>query len=351
MLEVAGLAKSWPGFDLELDMEVARGEIVAVLGPSGCGKSSLLRLISGLEQPDAGRIIVEGRDLSGLPPERRGIGMVFQDFALFPHMSVRRNIEFGPRMRRASRAARRVDAEALAASFEIGPLLERSPYSLSGGEQQRVALARSLAAKPSIMLLDEPLSSLDASLRRRLRAEIADRLKAAGMTALIVTHDAEEALAVSDRLYILRAGRVEAAGAPEELYAAPPTAWSASFMGNGPVIEILSMETRGSRLLARTPIGEFLCRSGKADASSLYFPASAPRMGGSGPAPNRLRGRVASVSFAGRYRRVALACPVVDGPQPGGSAIIELDLEPSIRPAPGDLLELDLRQEECIALT
>jgi ABC-type Fe3+/spermidine/putrescine transport system ATPase subunit len=365
MLEVRGLAKSWPGFGLSLGLSLGRGEIAAVLGPSGCGKSTLLRLIAGLERPDAGEIVMDGRDISGLPPERRAVGMVFQDFALFPHLSVRRNIEYGPKMRRTGRAERRAEAEALAESFEISSLLERSPYSLSGGEQQRVALARTLAAKPAIVLLDEPLSSLDASLRRRLRSEIVERLRGAGISAMLVTHDAEEALAVADRIFLMREGRIETQGLPEELYAAPPTAWSASFLGRGPLVEILSLEKLGNAHIARTPLGEFRCvpwgeTAAGASArsfglsSALFFPSESPRMSSPGekaygPA-NRIAGRVASSSFSGRFRRVALSCPIVTGSARGGSIVLELELPTSIRAEPGDTLELEIPEDRCFAL-
>jgi iron(III) transport system ATP-binding protein len=359
VLEARGLVKSWPGFSLGLDLRLAAGEIAAVLGPSGCGKSTLLRLLSGLESPDSGRILLAGRDITAVPPEKRGIGMVFQDFALFPHMSVRRNIEYGPRMLGLPRRARMERAEALASSFEIGALLERSPYSLSGGEQQRVALARALAAGPSIVLLDEPLSSLDASLRRRLRSEIAGRLREAGISAILVTHDAEEALAVADRVLLLRDGRVESEGDPEGLYDAPPTAWSASFLGRGPLLEILSIETAGDGLVARTPIGPFRCRRrglGDGAPASLFFPSEAPRSmaprlppEADGPA-NRVRGRVESSLFAGRFRRVTLACALVAGEGRGGTLSLELELPSSSRAERGDELELEIPPDDCFAL-
>ena len=357
MLELEGLTKTWPGFDLSLSLRLGDGEIAAVLGPSGCGKSTLLRLISGLCPPDAGRIFIDGREVTALPPERRGIGMVFQDFALFPHMSVRRNIEYGPRMRRIGRAQRRARAEALAASLEISALLDRNPYSLSGGEQQRVALARALAAEPAIVLLDEPLSSLDASLRRRLRSEIADRLREAGMSAILVTHDAEEALAVADRICLLRKGRLEAEGPPEALYDSPPTAWSASFLGRGPVLEILGLEGGGSSPRALTPLGSFSC-GGRApdrepEALALFFPAEAPLVLGTGGGPaaaNRITGKVVSSSFAGRCRRIVLSCPVSVGPTRGGNAFLELELPACVHPAPGEALELEIPSNRCSIL-
>jgi ABC-type sugar transport system ATPase subunit len=172
-----------------VDIRLGEGEIGVILGPSGSGKSTLLRMIAGLLPPEGGSVFLDGRSLDGLPPEKRSLGMVFQDLALFSHMSVRRNIEYGLRMLRMPRAPREETAREFARSFSIERLLERRPNTLSSGEQQRVALARTLAPGPALVLLDEPLSSLDPSLRRRLRIEIAERLRAAAVMALHVTHD------------------------------------------------------------------------------------------------------------------------------------------------------------------
>jgi ABC-type Fe3+/spermidine/putrescine transport system ATPase subunit len=353
MLEARSLSKRWPRFSLELSLSLADGEIAAILGPSGCGKSTLLRLLSGLERPDSGSILFDGRDIGSLPPERRGIGMVFQDFALFPHMSVRRNIEYGPKMKGSPRRERRAAAETLASAFEISQLLERSPYSLSGGEQQRVALARALAAKPSIVLLDEPLSSLDASLRRRLRADIAMRLRESGLSAILVTHDAEEALSVADRVLVMRDGRIEAEGEPEGLYESPPSAWCAAFLGRGPLLDVLSIERAAGSFVASTAIGAFRCAGSAAiDASkplSLYFSADSPLPAGPDPA-NLLEGVVAMSSYAGRYRRVTLACSAKAGPDRGASLLLELEIPSAFRVAVGERIALYLPSEKCMIL-
>jgi iron(III) transport system ATP-binding protein len=361
VLEIEGLAKAWPDFALDVSLGLSRGEIGALLGPSGSGKSTLLRIIAGLERADSGKVEVDGRNISALPPERRGIGMVFQDYALFPHMSVRRNIEYGPRMKRQPRETRAAKAEALAESFEIAELLERSPRSLSGGEQQRVALARALAADPAMILLDEPLSSLDAALRRRLRAEIGASLRKAGTTALLVTHDAEEAFAVADKIFLMRDGSIEAEGRPEGLFESPPSAWSAAFLGRGPVIEIMSMEARAAAPIARTGIGDFACArdpskgqgpSPKGSKLFLFFPASAPRIvnGDAEAMPNRIDGTVLSSAFAGHCRRIALGCPM----QAGNGAIkemrLEIELPPSAAPRIGDRLKLEVSPDSCLVL-
>ena len=213
-------------------LEVKPGELVGVLGPSGCGKTTLLRLIAGFERPDEGSIVVEGSVVASrahwAPPERRRIGMVFQDYALFPHLSVADNVAFGlPRRerrgRRPGQTLELVGLEHKAARF---------PHELSGGERQRVALARALAPAPAVVLLDEPFSSLDASLRGALRREVELILRDAGASALLVTHDQEEALSLVDRVAVMREGRIVQVGAPEHVYAQPADRFTASFLGD-----------------------------------------------------------------------------------------------------------------------
>ncbi len=210
-------------------LAVERGEIVAVLGPSGCGKTTLLRLIAGFERPDTGSIAVGGATVAGTawsPPERRNVGMVFQDYALFPHLTVAQNVGFGlPRGRRAARVAEALDLVGLA-GYDA-----RYPHGLSGGQQQRVALARALAPEPAVILLDEPWSNIDPLLRASMRREVLAILRAAGTTAIVVTHDQEEAFGIADRIVLMRDGRVVQAGRPEELYVAPVDRWAAEFLG------------------------------------------------------------------------------------------------------------------------
>jgi len=213
-----------------VDLDVRRGEFLGVLGPSGCGKTTLLRLVAGFERPDAGGIEIGGRAVTGprrhLPPEERRIGMVFQESALFPHLDVAGNIGFGlPRRGRAERVAE------LVALVGLAGLQRRMPHELSGGQQQRVALARALAPDPAIVLLDEPFSSLDATLRTQLRGEVRDILKAAGATTVFVTHDQGEALEISDRVAVMRAGRIEQLTTPDELYLKPINRFVAGFVG------------------------------------------------------------------------------------------------------------------------
>jgi ABC-type Fe3+/spermidine/putrescine transport system ATPase subunit len=219
-----------------LNLDVAEGEVLALLGPSGSGKTTLLRSIGGLERPVSGDIWLDGRSLLGVPPHRRGVGMMFQSFALFPHLSVIDNVLFGLQMQRAVRATAEARTRELLALVGLAGFEERAVSTLSGGEQQRVALARSLAPGPRLLMLDEPLGSLDAALRDRLTLELRAIFRQVGITALYITHDQKEALAIADRLAVLRDGRVEQVGAPESVYRAPATAFVAAFLGLGNIL-------------------------------------------------------------------------------------------------------------------
>jgi iron(III) transport system ATP-binding protein len=239
----------------DLTLDVAPGEIVCLLGPSGCGKTTLLRLIAGFEMPDAGLVRIAGATVAGpdtwVSPDRRRIGFVFQDYALFPHMTVLQNVAFG--LRGTNRAGRERRAAEVLDLVGLTILAGRYPHQLSGGQQQRVALARALAPQPAVILLDEPFSNLDAALRGSTRDEVRAILKRTGTTAVLVTHDQEEALTFADRIAVMRAGRLEQDGAPEEVYARPRTAFVASFLGR---TNLLPGEGLGH--VARTPLGELV---------------------------------------------------------------------------------------------
>ena len=233
-LALHGLAKSYgegkPAV-AGIDLAAARGEFLTLLGPSGCGKTTVLRMIAGLVPPSSGRIAIDGADITALPSHQRNMGLVFQNYALFPHLSVARNVAFGLEMRGAERAAieRRV-AESLAL-VRLEGLRRRMPRELSGGQQQRVALARALVIEPSLLLLDEPLSNLDAKLREELRDEIRDIQRRLGITAIFVTHDQVEALTLSDRIAVMNEGRLEQLGTPTEIYERPASEFVAAFIG------------------------------------------------------------------------------------------------------------------------
>ncbi|HWG84161.1 MAG TPA: ABC transporter ATP-binding protein [Deinococcales bacterium] len=268
LLEARGLVKRYsphaPPAVAGVDLDLAEGSVTALLGPSGCGKTTTLRLIAGFERPDAGQVTLAGRTLAAegveVPPERRGIGFVFQDYALFPHLTVLQNAAFG--LRGSGRERLERAREALAA-VGLTVFQDRYPQELSGGQQQRVALARALAPQPKLVLLDEPFSSLDASLRAGTRAEVRGILERRGATALLVTHDQEEAMAFADRIVVMRDGRVEQDGSPEGVYRLPRTAFVANFLGR---TNLLSATAAGST--ASTPLGPV----------RLSSPASGPLM-------------------------------------------------------------------------
>jgi iron(III) transport system ATP-binding protein len=242
----------------EVSLDVEQGQLLAVLGPSGCGKSTLLRAIAGLVRVDAGTIEAGGRRVAGpgvwVPPERRAIGMVFQDSALFPHLSVEDNVAFGLPRRARDRQPRAAEALALVG---LEGLADRFPHELSGGEQQRVALARALAPRPVAVLLDEPFSHLDRNLRVRVRDETVAALRAAEATAVLVTHDQEEALAVGDRVAVMRAGRLEQVAEPADVFHSPASRFVATFLGEA---DFVPGSVRGH--LASTPLGDLAVQQG-----------------------------------------------------------------------------------------
>ncbi|MFJ2719807.1 ABC transporter ATP-binding protein [Streptomyces sp. NPDC087437] len=214
-----------------LDLSVRPGEFLALLGPSGCGKTTALRMLAGFEHPDSGEVLVDGADVTRVPAHRRDAGMVFQSYSLFPHLSARDNVAFGLRMRKVRTAERRSRAAELLELVGLADKGDRFPHQLSGGQQQRIALARALALRPRVLLLDEPLSALDAKVRLTLREEIRRLQQELGITTLFVTHDQEEALSIADRVAVMRAGRLEQCAPPAELYGRPATAFVAEFVG------------------------------------------------------------------------------------------------------------------------
>ena len=233
LLQAEGLRKHFAhakGAAVEkVSLDLGEGELLALLGPSGCGKTTTLRMIGGFETPDDGRILFKDRDITALPPESRGIGFVFQDYALFPHLSVADNVKFG--LRHLTRPQAQARAEEMLALVGLADLGARRPHQLSGGQQQRVALARALAVAPQLILLDEPFSNLDAKMRVETRQEVRKLLKATGAAGILVTHDQEEALALADRIAVMDAGRVVQVGTPDEIYRNPVSEFVANFIG------------------------------------------------------------------------------------------------------------------------
>ena len=239
-LAVDGLSAAYRDTEVlhSLDLRVARGELLVVLGPSGAGKSTLLRVVAGLQPATAGRVLIGGRDVTALRPGRRNVSMVFQSYALFPHLTALDNITFGLEVRDVSRAAARERAGAAAAAVGCAHLLDRRPSQLSGGERQRVALARALVREPDLFLLDEPLSNLDLELRAETRGELKALHARLGVTTVHVTHDQTEALVLADRIAVLRGGRLEQLGTPDELWRTPATVFVARFVGS-PAMNLL----------------------------------------------------------------------------------------------------------------
>ncbi len=235
-----------------LDLTARPGELLALLGPSGCGKTTALRMLAGFEHPDSGEVLVDGEDVTRVPAHRRDAGMVFQSYSLFPHLSALDNVAFGLRMRKVRTAERRTRAAELLDLVGLADKGERFPHQLSGGQQQRIALARALALRPRVLLLDEPLSALDAKVRLSLREEIRGLQQELGITTLFVTHDQEEALSMADRVAVMRSGRLEQCAAPAELYGRPATAFVAEFVGTMSRIpgrlEATTVEVLGQRL-------------------------------------------------------------------------------------------------------
>jgi sn-glycerol 3-phosphate transport system ATP-binding protein len=231
-----------------LSLAAREGEFIAILGPSGCGKSTTLRLVAGLEQPDAGRIFIAGDDVTALPPSRRHLSMVFQSYALFPHLSVAENILFGLKVRKASSAQQKEGLTRVAELLGLQRLLERKPSQLSGGQQQRVALGRAIIAEQPVCLMDEPLSNLDAQLRNEMRREIRALQQKLGMTMVYVTHDQAEAMSMADQVILMRDGRIEQDATPDEMYARPASTFAARFIGTPPMNVVA-----GSALASASP--------------------------------------------------------------------------------------------------
>jgi spermidine/putrescine transport system ATP-binding protein len=232
-IELVGLTKSY-GEQLVLkgiDLAVESGEFFSLLGPSGCGKTTTLRLIGGFEENQAGRILIDGTDIAGVPPERRPVNTVFQSYALFPHLSVADNVAFGLRFQQCTKDERRRRVGESLELVQLGEYATRKPHQLSGGQQQRVALARALVLRPRVLLLDEPLGALDAKLRRALQFELKALHREVGITFVYVTHDQEEALTMSDRLAVMREGEIEQVGAPRDVYDSPASTYVADFLG------------------------------------------------------------------------------------------------------------------------
>jgi len=327
-LELAGIQKMFGDVAAVLDFNLAteKGEFVSFLGPSGCGKTTTLRMIAGLEKPTAGTILVDGTDITYTSPNQRNIGMVFQSYALFPNMTVAGNIGFGLKVRKRQKAD--IDRR-------VGELLElihlegrgdRYPWQLSGGQQQRIALARALAIEPQVLLLDEPLSALDAKIRIVLRKEIRSIQRQLGITTVYVTHDQEEALSLSDRVVVMSEGRIEQIGTPSEIYNFPSTAFVASFVGTLNLVNAGVIDAAAGRLSIdgqEVRTSKAVSDAGSDDRVTLAVRPEGISLGDGEAGSNRLRGSVEDINFLGSIVRIRIRLgDGVDGQPP---TVVALD--------------------------
>jgi ABC-type Fe3+/spermidine/putrescine transport system ATPase subunit len=313
-LEVTELEVSYGATQVlkRISLAVAAGEFVALLGPSGCGKTTLLRAVSGFVPVSSGKISVAGRDITHAPPDKRGMAMVFQSYALWPHMTTAQNLGYGLKLRRIPKAqiARRV-AEILA-MLKLDGFGERNVTQLSGGQRQRVALGRALAVSPELLLLDEPLSNLDARIREEVRHEIKALQAKLGITTIHVTHDREEAMVMADRIAILDAGRIAQLGSPEEVYNRPNSPFVASFMGAGNVLQLEARPVNGGVRIDAGPHNDAVVVHGSALSGPVvvHFRSEAARLGPADATPADhllLRGRIVQASYPGGFYRYAVA--------------------------------------------
>jgi ABC-type Fe3+/spermidine/putrescine transport system ATPase subunit len=313
----------------DVSLDFAAGKLTAILGPSGCGKTTLLRAIAGFVTVDGGAVRFDGDAVTGLPPQQRGTAMVFQSYALWPHMTVFDNVAYGLRLKRVPAEALRARVRAaleLVAIGEVDDVARRKPGALSGGQQQRVALARALVVEPRVLLLDEPLSNLDAKVRQRLRVEVRRLQKRVGITAIYVTHDQEEALAIADRVVLMNAGCVVQSGTPEDVYLDPASEFAADFLGVGNSLEARAeagvLQLAGQRLAYAGPVrGRAVVVLRSSDLALAPAPAGAT-----------LSGTLEESLFLGAYYRhyvrVGDAVLLVDGPVPAAPGPVTISVPP-----------------------
>lgn len=327
-LELSGLRKTYQQHAVveNFNLSVQRGEFISFLGPSGCGKTTTLRMVAGFETPTAGTIHIDGQDVGALPPNQRRIGMVFQSYALFPNLTIADNVAFGLKV--AGRPRAEIDARVaeMLEMIKLPHVAGRYPYQLSGGQQQRVALARAVAVRPRVLLLDEPLSALDAKIRVSLREEIRALQQELGITTIYVTHDQEEALSMSDRIVVMSEGRIEQVGAPFEIYNRPASRFVASFVGNLSLLE--GRSTSGGRILLGEEAVAIDGEQGvEGETVTLALRPEALSLDASEWRSNGISGTVEQVAFLGSVVRLRVSTA-------GGSALVDTFNDPT-RPPPG----------------
>ena len=306
-LRLQGVSKSFGSFEAlsSISLDVKQGEFVTLLGPSGCGKTTLLKIISGFIEPSSGRVEIGGKDVTSLPPESRDTALCFQSYALFPHLTVQENLEFGLRQKKVSRSEITERVRDVASKLELEAQMAKLPNQLSGGQQQRVSLGRALVMRPSVILFDEPLSNLDAKLRDQVRVEIRRIQQEYELTAIYVTHDQAEALAMSDRVVVLNKGRAEQVDTPERLYAAPRTGFVADFIGGANVFEakVTGIDETG-RISLETPIGQLDALGNDAKKGDTAHICWRPEKVDLGDGP--IRAKVVHRAFQGHFTDLTL---------------------------------------------
>jgi spermidine/putrescine transport system ATP-binding protein len=351
LVELVGVAKSFGATVAVagLDLRIAKGEFVVLLGPSGSGKTTVLSMIGGFTEPTAGRIRIGGADVTALPPAKRPTATVFQDYALFPHMSVRANVGFGLAMRKVPRAEREQRAEAMLRLVGLEGFGGRGIHQLSGGQRQRVALARAIAVSPAVLLLDEPLGALDLALRRQMQEELVRIQKRLGTTFVHVTHDQEEAMSIADTIVVMNHGVVEDMGAPKRIYRRPASRFAATFMGENNLLGGRIVAVAGDAVSVETALGRFSL-AGRAEAGAAVEVAIRPEQlqpaaTASEHAVPLGHARIHELLFQGAHWRArAVAGPRAEVP-------LLLRLPPEMRLEVGMELDLFARPEEMVLLT
>jgi spermidine/putrescine transport system ATP-binding protein len=329
-VEFRGVSKDYDGNVVvaPLDLSIAAGEFVVLLGPSGSGKTTLLNMIGGFATPSAGRVIIDGEDVTDLPPAKRPTATVFQDYALFPHMTLAANVAFGLRMQGMAKAERLARAEAMLDLVGLKGFGSRGVHQLSGGQRQRVALARAMAVEPKVLLLDEPLGALDLALRRQMQEELVRLQKRSGATFVHVTHDQEEAMSIADRIVVVNKGRIEDMGPPDRVYLKPATRFAATFMGESNILRGRVTESGGGTLRVETALGQFAVPGTATLGSEVHLALRPEQLLLAAPADGLTLGeaRVEELSFQGTHCRchchiagqdLILRAPVSAGVKPG----------------------------------
>jgi spermidine/putrescine transport system ATP-binding protein len=346
-IELRGVSKHYRGVvALEpVDLEIRDGEFFCLLGPSGCGKTTTLNLIGGFVEASSGEILIQGEPATDVPPHKRNVNTVFQNYALFPHLNVRDNVGFGLRMAHVPRREARPRVEQALGMVGLEELADRQPGELSGGQQQRVAVARALVNKPAVLLLDEPFGALDLKLRKRLQIELAQIHKEVGTTFVFVTHDQEEAMAMADRIAVMNEGRLEQVGSPEEIYRSPTSRFVADFIGESNFLDVERgadgrvVTKDGSPVACAEPSGDWR------QATLMVRPEAVQVIAGNGHRAG-LVGKVVTSSFLGSFTRVAVQCDAVSTPimaaMTGGDAAgLEKNETATVSWSPQDAVVLD----------